>query len=232
MRILIVEDHSQLSILLVEHIARCGFIVDVAETGAQAIQALRSTHYDAVILDLGLPDMDGAQVLAARDAGRHRHVPCIVLTARDALDSRVDLLNAGADDYVLKPVDVAELEARLRAVLRRAKHGYVALAQGNLSFEPQTRHVTVAGRVLMLPRREAMLLEEMLRSAPRIVIKDDLEERLYTHCEPVTLNAIEALVSRLRRKLDVAGATIRIDTVRGLGYRLVPARHTYVPSQP
>jgi len=221
MKLLIVDDHGPLRGLLGEHMERCGFVVDQASTGRQALDALEMSRYDAMVLDMGLPDMDGIDVLSARNASRNGPVPCIVLTARDALESKIAGLNAGADDYVLKPVEVAELEARIRAVLRRSSHGFIALAQGNLSYEPESRHVTIAGKVLHLPRREAMMLEELLRSAPRLVIKDVLEERLYAHSEGVTLNAIEALVSRLRRKLESAGASVRIDTVRGLGYRLV-----------
>jgi DNA-binding response OmpR family regulator len=228
MKMLIVDDHDPIRTLLGEHMAHRGFVVDLAQTGRQAIDAMDVTRYDALILDLGLPDMDGIEVLSARESSRHGPVPCIVLTARDALESRIAGLNAGADDYVLKPVDVAELEARVRAVLRRSGRGFVTLVQGNVSFEPEFRHAVVAGRILELARREAMLLEEMLRSAPRIAIKDHLEERIYAHHESVTLNAIEALVSRLRRKLDAAGADIRIDTVRGIGYRLVPGAHGHV----
>jgi len=220
-KLLIVEDHDQLRALLGDHLRRRGFAVDFAETGGQAIASLQATRYDAIILDLGLPDMDGLQVLASPHASHPELPPCIVLTARDAVQSKIDGLDAGADDYVLKPVDIAELEARIRAVLRRSGRGFTTLTRGNLSFEPQHRHAVVDGRVLELARREAMLLEEMLRSAPRIAIKDHLEERIYTQHEGVTLNAIEALVSRLRRKLEAAGATVRIDTVRGIGYRLV-----------
>lgn len=221
MKILVVDDHPPLHDLLSSHMNRCGFVVDVAATGREAIHALRGARYDAMILDLGLPDMDGTEVLLARDAGRGGPTPCIVLTARDALECRIAGLNAGADDYVLKPFAVPELEARLRAVLRRSGRVFHTLTQGNLSFEPASRHAVVAGSVLELPRRESMLLEEMLRSAPRIAVKDHLEERLYSHGESITLNAIEALVSRLRRKLSAAGATVRIDTVRGIGYRIV-----------
>jgi len=221
MKILVVDDHPPLRDLLSSHMTRCGFIVDVAATGKEAIDAMRCTRYDAMILDLGLPDIDGTQVLLARGTGKGAPTPCIVLTARDAVESRIAGLNAGADDYVLKPFSVSELEARLRAVLRRSSQVFHALTQGNLTFEPQSRHAVVAGKVLELPRRESMLLEEMLRSAPRIAIKDHLEERLYNHGESITLNAIEALVSRLRRKLVAAGASVRIDTVRGIGYRIV-----------
>jgi len=230
MKLLIVDDHGPLRGLLGEHMERRGFVVDQASTGRQALDAMEVTRYDAMVLDMGLPDMDGIEVLSARNASRNEPVPCIVLTARDALESRIAGLNAGADDYVLKPVDVAELEARIRAVLRRSAHGFIALAQGNLSYEPESRHATIAGKVLHLPRREAMLLEELLRSAPRLVIKDVLEERLYAHSEGVTLNAIEALISRLRRKLEAAGASVRIDTVRGLGYRLVAGVGQHVRS--
>ena len=221
MKLLAVEDNEQFRLLLSDHLQRHGFWVDQASTGKQALSALASQRYDAVILDLGLPDMDGQNVLLACRDRRPTPLPCIALTARDAVQSRIEVLEAGADDYVLKPVDIAELKARIKAVLRRAKPSVEILAQGNLSFEPQSYHAVVNGHVLDLARREAMLLEEMLRTSPRIAIKDHLEERIYPHSDGVTLNAIEALVSRLRRKLDAAGATVHIATVRGIGYRLV-----------
>lgn len=222
MKLLIVEDHDPLRTLLVEHLQRRGFAVDSADTGMQAIAMMRSFQYRTVILDLGLPDMDGQQLLATRGSHHTEPPPYIVLTARDALQSKINSLNAGADDYVLKPVDIDELEARIRAILRRAGRNNTTLVQGNLVFEPQSRHAMVNGGVLTLTRRETMLLEEMLRSTPRIVVKDLLEERIYSHHENVTLNAIEVLVSRLRRKLKAAGATACIETIRGIGYRLVP----------
>lgn len=225
MKILVVEDLLPLQELLAGHLKRCGFVVDMAQNGEDGIQALQATRYDALILDLGLPDMDGMQVLMARTSTQHGPTPCIILSARDALQSRIACLNAGADDYVLKPFDMPELEARLRAVLRRSGNVFHQISHGNLKFEPDTRHAVVAGKVLDLTRREAMLLEEMLRVAPRIVVKDILEERLYSFRESVTLNAIEALVSRLRRKLAAAGADIGIDTVRGVGYRIISDGH-------
>ena len=221
MKLLIAEDNAPFRVLLCEHLQRLGFLVDQAETGQKAISALASNHYDALILDLGLPDMDGQDVLTACRNCYPNAPSCIVLTAQDEVQSKIALLNAGADDYVLKPVDIAELDARIKAVLRRAGRSTNTLSQGNLLFEPQTYHAEVDGRMLNLARREAMLLEEILRASPRIVVKDHLEERLYTHHDSVTLNAIEALVSRLRRKLEAAGASVRIATVRGIGYRLV-----------
>lgn len=221
MKLLVVEDQSNLRSLLVEHLRHRGFAVDAVETGRGALDAQRVTRYDAMILDLGLPDMDGQQVLEQRGSDRLGPVPCIVLTARDAVASRISSLNAGADDYVLKPFDVRELEARIRAVLRRASRSSVTLGCGNLVFEPQARHASVDGRALDLSRRETMLLEEMLRASPRILVKEYLEEHLYADSESVTLNAIEALVSRLRRKLANGGAQVSIQTVRGIGYRLL-----------
>ena len=224
MKVLVVEDHRALRGLLADHLVQASFAVDAAEDGRTAQALLEVGSYDAMILDLGLPDMDGMALLEKRRDTTNADLPCIILTARDALQSRVAGLNAGADDYMLKPFDLQELEARLRAVLRRPGSRMNTLLRcGNLSFEPQARQMSVDGNpeVVRLARREAMLLEELLRIAPRIVIKERLEERLYAFNEPVTLNAIEALVSRLRRKLSAGGANSRIDTVRGLGYRLL-----------
>ncbi|WP_370678381.1 response regulator transcription factor [Comamonas sp. GB3 AK4-5] len=221
MKLLVVEDHQDLRALLQAHLERMGFAVDVAATGQQALHAIACSDFDAVILDLGLPDMDGMQVLACCERCRQR-IPCIILTARDALESRLAGLNRGADDYVLKPFEVAELEARVRAVLRRAQGGSEpSLRLGNVVFETDSRHTTVAGKEVELLRREAMLLEEMLRVWPRTVVKERMEEHLYASRESVTLNAVEALISRLRRKLRDGGANVLIDTVRGVGYRMV-----------
>lgn len=221
MKLLVVEDHQDLRALLQVHLERMGFAVDMAATGREALDAIAITDYDAVILDLGLPDMDGMQVLACCEK-RRRRTPCIILTARDALESRLAGLNRGADDYVLKPFEISELQARVRAVLRRAQGGCEPrLRLGNLAFETDSRHATVDGRQIDLLRREAMLLEEMLRVWPRIVVKERMEEHLYASRESVTLNAVEALISRLRRKLRDGGANVLIDTVRGVGYRIV-----------
>lgn len=222
MKLLVVEDHPALRGLLHKHLQRAGFVVDTAEHGRQAQAMLGLSRYDAMILDLGLPDMHGLSLLAARSATRNNDLPCIILTACDALESRVAGLDAGADDYLLKPFEMPELEARLRAVLRRpGMRSERRLRLGNLSLCPDTRDVQVAQRPLLLSKREVALLGELLRSAPRVVIKDHLEERLYSLDAAVTPNAIEALVSRLRRKLQAAGADSSIETLRGLGYRLV-----------
>lgn len=221
MKLLVVEDHPTLRSLLVHHLRHQGFAVDAVNTGREAIAAQCMGRYDAIILDLGLPDMDGRRVLAQR-SGPEGPTPCIVLTARDTVESRVSSLDAGADDYMLKPFDMRELEARLRAVLRRSSRSSVLLGCANLHFDPRTREARADDAPLPLSRRETMLLEEMLRASPRIVVKEYLEEALYAESENVTLNAVEALVSRLRRKLAQGGARIGIQTVRGIGYRLLP----------
>ena len=144
------------------------------------------------------------------------------MTARDAVDDRVRGLNGGADDYLVKPFALVELEARLRAVLRRPGPRTEAVYTcGSLTFDATSRLAAVSGTVLDLPRRESALLEELLRARGRVVIKDVLEERLYGFDQAVTRNAIEATASRLRRSLAEAGADVRIETKRGIGYRLV-----------
>ena len=221
MKLLIVEDHQELNALLSRHLERIGFAVDAVSTGRKALHAIAMGDYDAMLLDLGLPDIDGMEVLEqCQKIGKR--IPCILLTARDALESRLAGLNGGADDYVLKPFEMTELEARLRAVLRRAQAAHPQkLSLGNVAFETESRFATVNGKQVDLLRREAMLLEEMLKVWPRITVKERLEEHLYASRESVTLNAVEALVSRLRRKLREGGADVQIDTVRGIGYRMV-----------
>ena len=221
MKLLIVEDHQELNALLSRHLERIGFAVDAVSTGRKALHAIAMGDYDAMLLDLGLPDIDGMEVLEqCQKIGKR--IPCILLTARDALESRLAGLNGGADDYVLKPFEMTELEARLRAVLRRAQAVHQQkLSLGNVAFETESRFATVNGKQVDLLRREAMLLEEMLKVWPRITVKERLEEHLYASRESVTLNAVEALVSRLRRKLREGGADVQIDTVRGIGYRMV-----------
>lgn len=223
MRILLVEDHADLARMISEHLARGGLAVDVAATGAEALDAAGIVPYDAMVLDLGLPDADGIDLLAAtKRSGRCRNLPVLILTARDGLEDRIKGLNSGADDYLVKPFDLQELEARLRAILRRpgARQNTV-IAFGDLSLDATAFHAEANGTRLDLSKKEFELLGELIRAAPAIVIKDMLEDRLYAFHEPVTPNAIEAIVSRLRKKIAATEAGVRIDTVRGLGYRIV-----------
>jgi DNA-binding response OmpR family regulator len=221
MKVLLVEDHAALREMIAGHLSGRGFAVDVVGRAEDAHAALAVASYDALILDLGLPDADGMAVLGEIRAGTAGRLPTLIVTARDTRDDRVRGLNAGADDYIVKPFDLVELEARLRAVLRRpgTRHE-VNCTCGELVFDPGARQASVRGVPLDLSRREADLLEELMRAAGRIVVKDALEERLYSFDEPVTGNALEAAVSRLRRKLAAARAGVQIETKRGIGYRL------------
>ena len=221
MRILVVEDNAALRGLIVAHLRERGFAADAAATGAEALQTASVAAYDAMILDLGLPDTGGLDVLRALRTGAQPDVPILILTAQDGVPARVAGLDAGADDYIVKPVDIAELDARLRAVLRRpGTRARPVHAFEDLSFDTADRQARCAGRVFDLTPREAGLFEELIRAAGRVVVRDAMAERLYDLGSDVSLNAIEATLSRLRRKLAAAGSAVRVQTLRGIGYRL------------
>ena len=189
--------------------------------GDEALAASAGARYDAIILDLGLPDMDGMEVLARLRRERGSDLPAIILSARDRIDDRISGLDAGADDYIVKPFNLAELEARLRAVLRRpGTRGDPLYAYGDISFDPASRSATVASCPMILTRREACVMEELVRAAGRTVVKDVLEDRVYGFDEVFSGNALEAAISRLRRRLSFAGSLVSIETMRGIGYRL------------
>jgi two-component system response regulator QseB len=221
MRVLLVEDHGAMREMIAAHLRGRGFAVDPVACGEEALAATATAVHDAVILDLGLPDMDGMEVLRRLRGGRRPDLPALILTARDGIEARVGGLDAGADDYILKPFDLAELEARLRAVLRRPGIRREPVhVFGDLRFDTASRMGAVAGADLYLTRREASLLEELIRAAGRIVVKDALEDRLYGFDDDVSGNALEASVSRLRRKLATARSAVQIEATRGIGYRV------------
>ena len=208
--------------MISDNLVERGFTVDAVGRAEDAYAALAVASYDALVLDLGLPDADGMQLLKEARACTVRHLPTLIVTARDALDDRTRGLNTGADDCIVKPFELVELEARLRAVLRRpGVREDIVLSYGPLALDTVSREASVRGVLLDLSRREAALLEELLRAAGRIVVKDTLEDRLYALDRSVTANALEAIVSRLRKKLAAAHASVRIDTKRGVGYRLL-----------
>jgi len=220
-RVLLVEDHHAMRELIAGHLRGRGLAVDAVERGDEALAAMAVAGYDAVILDLGLPDMDGMEVLRRLRGSRQPGLPALILTARDSIEARVGGLDAGADDYILKPFELTELEARLRAVLRRPGLRREAVHRhGDLAFDPASRTAAVNGTRLDLTRREASVLEELIRAAGRIIVKDALEDRLYGFDDDVSGNALEASVSRLRRKLAAAGSGTGIEATRGIGYRL------------
>ena len=219
MRLLLVEDDVELRDGLVYALAQSGYAVDAVHTGREALAACSTAAYQLVILDLGLPDLDGVEVLR-----RLRHSgmtsPVLILTARDNLQHRVLGLDAGGDDYLGKPFDVAELEARIRALLRRGDPTGATLRLGTVAFEPTSRRLTVRGVDLDLTARELAVLELLLRRAGRIVSKKHLFDSLYSWDNDASVSSIEVFVSRLRRKLSQAGADVSIRVFRGMGYRL------------
>jgi len=216
MRILLVEDDPLLGDGLRAGLRQSGFHVDWVRTGDAAERELRAEPYAAAVLDLGLPGRDGADVLAAvRRAGIT--LPVLVLTARDAIPDRIRGLDLGADDYVIKPVDLQELAARLRALVRRA-HGQPQerlCAQG-VELDPAARTVRRDGEAMHLPAREFDLLHVLMLHAGRVLSREQLEQQLYSWGREVESNAIEVHVHHLRRKL---GAGL-IQTVRGVGYMI------------
>jgi two-component system OmpR family response regulator/two-component system response regulator QseB len=214
MRILLAEDDPLLGDGLRAGLRQLGFQVDWVRDGEAAERELRAQPYVAAVLDLGLPRKDGMDVLAAvRRAGLT--LPVLVLTARDAVPDRIRGLDIGADDYVLKPVDLNELAARLRALVRRA-HGQPqeCLTSQDIVLDVAARSVTKAGSPVMLSGREFDLLHALMRAAGRVLSREQLEQQLYSWGQEVESNAIEVHVHHLRRKLGSA----LIQTVRGVGY--------------
>ncbi len=220
MRLLVIEDEERLVEVLKSALGRAGFVVDAVETAADAREALALVAYDAAILDLGLPDGDGLEILAeARRNGRN--IPALVLTARDTVEDRVRGLDAGADDYLIKPFAMTELIARTKALLRRPGLALgTTLEAGNTVFDTIGRDVRIKGETLQLPRQELAILEHLMRRLGRVVPKTVLEEKLYGIDEELASNAIPVHVHHLRRKLTEMGATPEIHTVRGIGYLL------------
>jgi two-component system OmpR family response regulator len=218
LRILLVEDDSILANTLVLALQQIGYVVDTVSDGISADSALVHDVYDLVILDLGLPYLDGTQVLKELRSRRSR-VPVLILTARDSLDDRVGGLDLGADDYLVKPFDLPELEARIRVLIRR-RHGAADpyIHCGRLCYDSAGKRVIVDGQRLDLSARDIGLLEILLLRTGRVVSKEHLAGRLYGWGDEVGDNAIEVAIHRLRRKLEPAGITIR--TIRGLGYLL------------
>ncbi|HSN33957.1 MAG TPA: winged helix-turn-helix domain-containing protein [Ideonella sp.] len=216
MRVLLAEDDALLGDGLRNGLRQHGFQIDWVRDGLAAERELRSGVYAAAVLDLGLPRVDGLDVLARVRADRV-DTPVLVLTARDALPERIRGLDLGADDYIVKPVDLGELAARLRALVRRA-HGQPTerLVQGALVLDPAGRSVSLDGRPVTLAPREFDLLHELMLAAGRVLSREQLEQRLYAWGREVDSNAVEVHIHHLRRKLRPE----LIQTIRGVGYML------------
>jgi DNA-binding response OmpR family regulator len=221
MRILVVEDEKRIAEILKAALANAGFAADAVNRCGDAIAAVAATAYDATILDLGLPDGDGIELLAQlRTAGNR--IPILILTARDAVEDRVVGLDSGADDYLVKPFAMTELIARTKALLRRPGGALgTVLTTGNISFDTIGRDVRVGEETIYMPRRESAILEHLMRRLGRVVPKAVLEEKLYGIDDELESNAIPVHVHHLRRRLLDAGAAAEIHTVRGVGYLLL-----------
>lgn len=223
MRVLLIEDEDALAIALADALSRRGLSVDRARSGEEAEAYLEAIDYTAVLLDLGLPDEDGIALLG-RMRARADVRPVLVLTARGSIDARILGLNEGADEYMVKPVDVDELHARLLAILRR-RDGYVgkSLRCGALEYLVQTRVAYIDSQPLILSVRETQLLELLLRRTGKVVPKRAVEDQLFGVDGDLSSNAVEVYVHRLRKRLDDAAAGSRIETVRGVGYMIIPS---------
>jgi len=214
MRVLLVEDDAMIGEAVLDVLRAEHYAVDWVRDGAMADTALRSHSYDLVLLDLGLPKRDGLDVLRSLRA-RHVAVPVLIATARDAVGDRVAGLDAGADDYVVKPYDTDELLARVRALLRRsAGHGEPVFSHKGVTLNPATREAAIDGEPVTLSAREWAVLEPMLARPGVVFSRTQLEEKLYGWKDDISSNAVEVYVHGLRKKL---GSDL-IQTVRGLGY--------------
>jgi two-component system OmpR family response regulator len=216
MRILIVEDEPTLRAQLAEGVGAAGYAVDVAENGTDAHYMGDTEPYDAVILDLGLPRMDGITVLRKwRTTGRS--MPVLILTARDGWHEKVAGIDAGADDYLTKPFHMEELLARLRALIRRAGgHASSEMVCGPLTLDTRNSRATVAGQALTLTSHEYRVLAYLMHHRDAVVSRSDLVEHIYAQDFDRDSNTVEVFIARLRKKLPPG----MIETVRGLGYRL------------
>ena len=219
MRVLLAEDDTVLADGLCRSLRKAGYAVDWVVSGGDADSALVAQSYDLLILDLGLPRMSGLEVLK-RLRGRAATLPVLILTAADSVEQRVQGLDLGADDFMAKPFALSELEARVRALVRRSSGTGVAsvVRMGDLVYDHSGRTATLHGQALELSARETGLLEVLLSRVGRLVSKEQIVDHLCGWGDEVSHNAVEVYMHRLRRKLE--GAGIRIATVRGLGYCL------------
>lgn len=218
MRILIVEDNQKLADGLRQLLGGSGFAVDLVHDGEAALSALSTLAYDLVILDLGLPILNGFDVLKEMRAGRSQ-IPVLILTARGDLDDRVRGLDFGADDYMTKPFEVSELEARVRALMRRSSATKTSMVKfGPLTFDLRTGQTAVGSEILDIPAREINVLRELIMANNRVLSKSQLIESLSSFDDDISENAIEQYISRLRKRLVNFGVSIKV--ARGLGYYL------------
>ena len=218
MRILLAEDEPELANWLARALERGGLLADWVSDGRDVLPSLAARSYDALVLDLGLPGLDGHQVLTALRA-RDERLPVLILTARDSLMARVGTLNQGADDFLAKPFDLAELEARLHALIRRARgSAHWHQSCGPLAWDATTKAFSLHGQALGLTPREHAVLRVLIQHLGEPLSKTEILDRVVSDARDVSPEAIEVLMHRLRKRLD--GTGVRIVTLRGLGYVL------------
>ena len=224
MRLLLVEDHADLALWVAKTLRQSGFAVDVVGSGTHALAATLTHTYDLVVLDLSLPGMDGLDVLQRlRSREKTARLPVLILTARSTLEDKVRGLNLGADDYLAKPFEVAELEARIKSLLRRTGNGLSTVRVGQLEFDTTTRLATVGGQPLALTPRELSVLEVLLARLGKPVSRNLLFEKVFSFDDDARAEAIEIYIHRLRKKLD--GSGVVLTTMRGLGYLIGESDH-------
>ena len=218
MRVLVIEDEPKLAALMTAGLREEGYAVDATASGVEAIWFATEYDYDVVLLDLGLDDMDGAEVCRSLRAGE-RWAPIIVVTARDSVDERVALLDFGADDYLTKPISFDELLARIRAVVRRGRPARpTALSVDDLVLDPATKRVARGAVELALTAKEFALLEYLMRHPGRVLARQELIEHVWDFAFDGDQRIVDVYVRYLRRKIDEPFGTTTIDTVRGAGY--------------
>lgn len=218
MNILLIEDDAILSDGLIHILQQSGYSVCATESGRYALQLIHAQDFDLIVLDLGLPDMDGIEVLRSL---RHQKIalPVLILTAREGISDRIAGIRLGADDYLTKPFDLGELEARIHALIRRCYGGFShRIEVGRIELDTQTHQILADGKLLNLSAREAALLEILILQAGKVVSKDRIAQRLASESEALADNAIEVYIHRVRKSLEPYQSTIR--TIRGLGYLL------------
>lgn len=221
MRLLLVEDNPRLVELLTERIRDAYWQVDALGNAAEAAEAIRSGVHDLVLVDLGLPDGNGLDLIR-RMRQEGCTLPILIITARGAVEDRIKGLDAGADDYLVKPFNHGEFLARCRALIRRRSSGDLPdLSVGDLTYRPADKTLHIGNELIQLSPRETGIVELLVQEAGRVVAKRKLEITLSEYDKDMSSNALEQAISRLRKKIEVASQQVRIETIRGLGYMLI-----------
>lgn len=223
MRVLLVEDDERLAITVSQYLRAAGFAVDVVSAGETALREAAINHYDAAVLDLGLPDIDGLEV-CRRLRAQKQTLRVLMATARDAVEDRIAGLDLGADDYIVKPYALGELVARLRALLRRPLESLPAILHvGDLRLDTATREAMRGSRRITLTTKEFAVLEVLLRHPGTVLTREHISSHAWDDNYDPFSNVIDVYIGRLRRKVDFPGETPMVETVRGAGYRLADA---------